>query len=466
MRKITARHRVLALALVGSSLVPLLPALDGGALAKQEVEVDTFTVADSRHDQLHPRIDGDRVVWQDYRDIGAHSGDEANADIFVYDIEARDEFKVTDNHSSSRPDVDGEIVVYTDKREGDLDIRGYNVRTDESFWVARRSGSNQDRAAIDGEIVVWQDDRDGNWDIRGRDLDGDEFWVSRREGNQVNPRISGRTVVWEDDRDGCCDIYMRDLDSGDVRRVTDSNDAHEPDVAGDWIVYRRGDGDRISIYAYNVESGEAIRLNETRDDTRGRPSVGGRVVVWEDRRNGDSYNVVGYDLESRTEFLITRGDADEREPAVSGSRVVWTDHRGPDIRGARLNLSDLSTPTPTATATVTVPAPPVGPPVPQGPCTYVLGFRWLRDRIVEREGDIVGQCLENEWHNADNGDGLQRTSARGDGAIGMFAWRKADNWTAYTDGHTTWLWGPCGLQKRLNSGPYFGWEGRLGAPCM
>jgi beta propeller repeat protein len=174
MRKITARQRVLALALVGSILIPMLPALDGGALAKQEVEIDSFTVNDSRNDQLHPRIDGDLVVWQDYRDIGDHNGDDGNADIYVFDIDSRDEFKVSDNHTSSRPDIDGEIVVYTDKRDGDLDVRGYNVRTDESFWVARRSGSDQDRAAIDGDLVVWQDNREGNWDIRGRDLDDDD----------------------------------------------------------------------------------------------------------------------------------------------------------------------------------------------------------------------------------------------------------------------------------------------------
>lgn len=108
---------------------------------------------------------------------------------------------------------------------------------------------------------------------------------------------------------------------------------------------------------------------------------------------------------------------------------------------------------------------PVAPsPQPPGSCAFILGFQFLRDRIVEAEGDIIGQCLENEWHNPENGDGLQRTSGRGD-ATGMFAWRKADNWTAYTDGYTTWLWGPCGLQQRLNEGPFFAWEGTLGAPC-
>ena len=90
-------------------------------------------------------------------------------------------------------------------------------------------------------------------------------------------------------------------------------------------------------------------------------------------------------------------------------------------------------------------AQPINPPPPLGgPCGYQLGFATLRNMIVASNGDIVGGCLENEWHNADNGDGLQRSSGRGGGSIGMMVWRKADNWTAYTDGYQTWLNGPCG----------------------
>jgi len=61
------------------------------------------------------------------------------------------------------------------------------------------------------------------------------------------------------------------------------------------------------------------------------------------------------------------------------------------------------------------------------PCVYTLGFRTLRDMIP----DIAGDCIENEWHNAENGDGLQRTTR------GMMVWRKLDNWTAFTDGYMT-----------------------------
>jgi len=42
-------------------------------------------------------------------------------------------------------------------------------------------------------------------------------------------------------------------------------------------------------------------------------------------------------------------------------------------------------------------------------------------------------------------------------------WRRADNWTAFTDGYRTWLNGPRGVQLRLNVERYT-WEADKGAP--
>jgi len=39
----------------------------------------------------------------------------------------------------------------------------------------------------------------------------------------------------------------------------------------------------------------------------------------------------------------------------------------------------------------------------------------------------------------------------------LLAWRKADNWTAFTNGYWTWINGPSGLVKRLNTQRY-SWE--------
>jgi hypothetical protein len=85
-------------------------------------------------------------------------------------------------------------------------------------------------------------------------------------------------------------------------------------------------------------------------------------------------------------------------------------------------------------------------------CHFVLGFQTLHNLIPS----IVGDCLEEEHHNPANGDGLQATTGK-NGAGGLLVWRKADNFTAFTDGYRTWVNGPFGLQMRLNT-ERFPWE--------
>jgi len=80
-------------------------------------------------------------------------------------------------------------------------------------------------------------------------------------------------------------------------------------------------------------------------------------------------------------------------------------------------------------------------------CEFVLGFKTLRDLIGH---EIVGECLENERYAA-NGNSEQHTTG------GLLVWRKADNWTAFTDGYRTWIRGPNGLVQRLNT-ERFAWE--------
>ena len=87
----------------------------------------------------------------------------------------------------------------------------------------------------------------------------------------------------------------------------------------------------------------------------------------------------------------------------------------------------------------------------QAGCTFKLGFKALRDLIP----DVVGNCLEDEHFNLSNGNAEQRTTG------GLLVWRKADNWTAFTDGATTWILGPEGLADRPNAGPLFPWEGTI-----
>ena len=79
-------------------------------------------------------------------------------------------------------------------------------------------------------------------------------------------------------------------------------------------------------------------------------------------------------------------------------------------------------------------------------CDYRLGFKAIHDQIP----NIVGACKTDEKYD-ERGNSLQET------ANGLMEWRKADNFTAFTDGYRTWVNGPCGIEQRLNT-QRFPWE--------
>ncbi|MBM4419555.1 MAG: hypothetical protein FJ033_14790 [Chloroflexi bacterium] len=79
-------------------------------------------------------------------------------------------------------------------------------------------------------------------------------------------------------------------------------------------------------------------------------------------------------------------------------------------------------------------------------CQFVLGFKAFREALLT----IVGDCAANEAHDPEKGQTFQPTIGI-DGRGGLLVWRKSDNATAYTDGHWTWVRGPSGTQRRLNT---------------
>lgn len=90
----------------------------------------------------------------------------------------------------------------------------------------------------------------------------------------------------------------------------------------------------------------------------------------------------------------------------------------------------------------------------QTSCDFVGGFARLRDLVGAQK---VGACLEDEHFNIENQNAEQRTTG------GLLVWRKIDNFTAFTDGGTTWINGPGGLQSRANN-ERFSWESDPVAP--
>jgi len=79
-------------------------------------------------------------------------------------------------------------------------------------------------------------------------------------------------------------------------------------------------------------------------------------------------------------------------------------------------------------------------------CQFIRDFKRLHDLAPE----TIGNCISRRLFQP-NGDVLQYT------ANGVIVRRKADNWTAFTDGRQTFINGPRGLVSRPN-GERFPWE--------
>ena len=72
-------------------------------------------------------------------------------------------------------------------------------------------------------------------------------------------------------------------------------------------------------------------------------------------------------------------------------------------------------------------------------CQFILGFATLKALIDAAEGpDKVGECLENQRFNPENGDALQQTTG------GLLVWRKGrqldrlHRWLPHLDQRAIW----------------------------
>ncbi|MFQ5877836.1 MAG: hypothetical protein ACE5JH_09160 [Acidobacteriota bacterium] len=214
--------------------------------------------------QIEPAISGDIVVYTDLRN--------GNADIYFYDLAAEREVRLTGAPQDERePDISGRTIVYTDY--------GVSSGGGDIFAVAIGGGivpvavdpvSAQTNPAISGSLVVWEDSRDGNAEIYGRDL---AAGVTRRltataDAAESEPAVDGRRVVYtRAGADGECHVLLTDFDTGATAQISSGAACfRRPAISRDIVVY---DGDPpdadnpqadLDVFVHFLETGEQMRI--------------------------------------------------------------------------------------------------------------------------------------------------------------------------------------------------------------
>lgn len=308
----------------------LLPAAAASAAPKP------FVVCNQLGGQAGPDIAGPVVVWTDNRN--------GNLDIYGRNLSTRKEFAVCtkpaqqDNPSVTRYVSGGKVkyvAVWVDSRnhEGGLatDIYGRDITARRNFLVARSATVKWFPEIVD-TWVIWieADDPAGPYRIKARDLEARKTYLIAKSPVLSSVAISRRTVgsrtvhtaVYTS---GKGNISGRNLPQGDPFIVSQrSTFEWMPDISGNRVVWWESGG---RIMLKNLKTGKRTFVH-----SGSRPRIDGSLVTWDGGGHGGEC-VISYRRDARVYVrdvarssrvvTITQKDLTCLFPAVSGKRVVW-----------------------------------------------------------------------------------------------------------------------------------------------
>jgi len=235
--------------------------------------------------------------------------------------------------SQEHPDIDGDMVVWEDGRNGNRGIYsssepGPGARiTDET--------ASEERPSISGDYIVWQENRDGNWDIYlYRRSTGEETQLTTDPGNQWLPIVRGNRVAWYDDSSGRTNVVLYDITAKAVKTSIDADakttipygsTGFAPALSDRYLGWVKGGDDRI--WYYEIDTGETGPASPG-GGPQSWPSLSGSRIAWEDYRNGDP-DIYLADLGDPSGEVeqITDNPAWQVSPALSEEIIVWEDTR-------------------------------------------------------------------------------------------------------------------------------------------
>jgi beta propeller repeat protein len=215
-------------------------------LVAYNLETETAAPVDpTTQDQLDASIYRGKVVWQDFRDPGY-------GEIYFKDLRTGEERRLTDDpYSQYHPSVFENWVVWSDKRNVQSDLYGYNLlrRTEARLT---ETPENETRPFVSGKWVVYEEDSAGVSQTNVRILHLSNLArinLTNYGSLKERPVLASGKVFWQDERSGRSTIMAGSLP--DLQAVFDNYNAV---AVTEGMVSRQKDAFTL-LSTWNVQAG-------------------------------------------------------------------------------------------------------------------------------------------------------------------------------------------------------------------
>ncbi|MBU7045374.1 MAG: hypothetical protein HXS54_02970 [Theionarchaea archaeon] len=300
-----------------------------------------FSITTDPSSQGDPAIFGTTIVWTDWRN--------GNMDIYGYNLSTKEEFQITtDPHDQCCPEIYKDTVIWVDERNGNRDIYGFNLQTKKEFQVIVDQ-YEQWYPAIFEDTVIYVDLRDDVYSIYSYSLSTSRkthlvTYMSTSWFEYMRPAIYGDFVVWVDTVHLPGNVTLENLlccncSTLEVYPVITSEGGSRwnPAINGNTIVWSEGSYDGFDIYEYNLLTSEMVQITSDSGD-QFFPAIYENIVVWDNTEDNEK-DIHGYNMVTKEEILITANPGIQSLPAIYEDTVVWIDKRNGNYDIYGYNLS-------------------------------------------------------------------------------------------------------------------------------
>jgi len=296
------------------------------AMAADTISGTTTRITTDLAAQFDPAISGDIIVYTDLRN--------GNGDIYYYNITSGTETRATIATADEQlNDVSGNTIVYTEfgGSTGGGDIKAFNILTRVTSTVAADPTSAQGNPAIGGSIVAWEDGRDGNVEIYAKDLSSgvEKRLTVSPTATDYEPAVSGGRVAHTAIEGTQAQIFVTDFATLATKQLTTAGLHRYPDISGNIVVYqgKRADGDQ-DIFVYNLATSTETRISLP--GVQRNPNVCGDWVSFEDLSAGNS-DIRLYHIPTGTIFTAAATSSNEYLNDIDSNRIAYTVDEGGNL---------------------------------------------------------------------------------------------------------------------------------------